>query len=175
MPELLAVVLCRRRRHSCCQKALSLTRCPIVRPTQLSVGVGALAGSTIMLLTIPWFLAVYAGRVDLDSSGKPVYRKVCAYVSVSRYLWLFVPYAVVSVCDYLYMSSVIVCDCICLCPQPPLPLLAHASGCGENCFAGSGCAAVRVVGVLWLRLGPNCVVALSDTAKPSPESHNIYP
>ncbi|KAF0683134.1 Aste57867_24822 [Aphanomyces stellatus] len=32
---------------------------------QLSVGVGALAGSTIMLLTIPWALGIYAGRVDL--------------------------------------------------------------------------------------------------------------
>ena len=26
---------------------------------QLSVGVGALAGSTIMLLTIPWYVIVY--------------------------------------------------------------------------------------------------------------------
>lgn len=33
---------------------------------QLSVGVGALAGSTIMLLTIPWALASFAGRVDID-------------------------------------------------------------------------------------------------------------
>eukprot|EP01060_Flectonema_neradi_P039985 TRINITY_DN898_c2_g1_i1.p1 TRINITY_DN898_c2_g1~~TRINITY_DN898_c2_g1_i1.p1 ORF type:complete len:601 (+),score=130.61 TRINITY_DN898_c2_g1_i1:88-1890(+) len=32
---------------------------------QLAVGVGALAGSTIMLLTIPWFLAILAGRVNL--------------------------------------------------------------------------------------------------------------
>lgn len=31
----------------------------------LSVGVGALAGSTIMLLTVPWALSVYAGRVDI--------------------------------------------------------------------------------------------------------------
>jgi Ca2+/Na+ antiporter len=31
---------------------------------QLNVGVGALAGSTIMLLTIPWFLSLWAGRVD---------------------------------------------------------------------------------------------------------------
>ena len=41
---------------------------------QLSVGVGALAGSTVMLLTIPWFLAVLAGRVDLDGTGSPRYR-----------------------------------------------------------------------------------------------------
>ena len=33
---------------------------------QLNVGVGALAGSTIMLLTIPWFLSLWAGRVDLS-------------------------------------------------------------------------------------------------------------
>lgn len=45
----------------------------------VSVGVGALAGSTIMLLTIPWFLSIVAGRVDMirDSSGKlePNYKK----------------------------------------------------------------------------------------------------
>jgi len=34
---------------------------------QLSVGVGALAGSTIMLLTIPWCLSVFAGRVNLEN------------------------------------------------------------------------------------------------------------
>jgi len=42
---------------------------------QLSVGVGALAGSTIMLLTIPWFLSVVAGRVTVDSEGKLCYAK----------------------------------------------------------------------------------------------------
>mmetsp|Transcript_17170 Transcript_17170/g.32577 ORF Transcript_17170/g.32577 Transcript_17170/m.32577 type:complete len:576 (+) Transcript_17170:139-1866(+) len=39
----------------------------------LSVGVGALAGSTIMLLTIPFFLSIYGGRVNLTTdatSGK---------------------------------------------------------------------------------------------------------
>lgn len=30
----------------------------------LSVGVGALAGSTIMLLTVPWAMSIYYGRVD---------------------------------------------------------------------------------------------------------------
>mmetsp|Transcript_25100 Transcript_25100/g.28927 ORF Transcript_25100/g.28927 Transcript_25100/m.28927 type:complete len:563 (+) Transcript_25100:56-1744(+) len=35
----------------------------------LSVGVGALAGSTIMLLTIPWFLSVYSGRVSIISKN----------------------------------------------------------------------------------------------------------
>lgn len=38
----------------------------------LSVGVGALAGSTIMLLTIPFALSVYGGRVDLVQ-GQPNY------------------------------------------------------------------------------------------------------
>mmetsp|Transcript_3040 Transcript_3040/g.6481 ORF Transcript_3040/g.6481 Transcript_3040/m.6481 type:complete len:593 (+) Transcript_3040:96-1874(+) len=42
--------------------------------TQVSVGVGALAGSTIMLLTLPWFLAVTAGRVNMKG-GIPSYRK----------------------------------------------------------------------------------------------------
>jgi Ca2+/Na+ antiporter len=42
----------------------------------LSVGVGALAGSTIMLLTVPFALSVYGGRVDLIGDrlnylGKP--------------------------------------------------------------------------------------------------------
>lgn len=32
---------------------------------QLSVGVGALAGSTIMLLTVPWFLSILGGRVNV--------------------------------------------------------------------------------------------------------------
>jgi len=42
----------------------------------VSVGVGALAGSTIMLLTLPWFLSIYGGRVDLDETHKkPLYNK----------------------------------------------------------------------------------------------------
>jgi len=40
----------------------------------LSVGIGTLAGSTIMLLTVPWILCVYAGRVDIVRSS-PAYRK----------------------------------------------------------------------------------------------------
>jgi len=32
---------------------------------QIGVGVGALAGSTIMLLTIPWALCIFKGRVDI--------------------------------------------------------------------------------------------------------------
>ncbi|KAL7508961.1 hypothetical protein ACHAXN_006021 [Cyclotella atomus] len=42
----------------------------------LSVGVGALAGSTIMLLTVPWALSVYYGRVDYDEKDyTPNYKK----------------------------------------------------------------------------------------------------
>lgn len=40
----------------------------------LSVGVGALAGSTIMLLTAPWGLSVFQGRVDIVD-GKLTYNK----------------------------------------------------------------------------------------------------
>ncbi|GBG28916.1 Sodium/calcium exchanger NCL1 [Hondaea fermentalgiana] len=43
---------------------------------QLQVGVGALAGSTIMLLTIPWTLSIVAGRVSISkSSGRCCYAK----------------------------------------------------------------------------------------------------
>jgi Ca2+/Na+ antiporter len=41
---------------------------------QLKVGIGALAGSTIMLLTIPWCLAIMAGRVNTDEDGKAMYH-----------------------------------------------------------------------------------------------------
>ncbi|RYH27768.1 hypothetical protein EON65_13220 [archaeon] len=37
---------------------------------QLNVGVGALAGSTIMLLTVPWFLSILGGRVNIDPNTK---------------------------------------------------------------------------------------------------------
>lgn len=41
----------------------------------LSVGVGALAGSTIMLLTVPWGLCVYHGRVDFSGPDmQPNYK-----------------------------------------------------------------------------------------------------
>jgi len=41
---------------------------------QVSVGVGALAGSTVMLLTLPWFCALYAGRVTIKN-GVAYYKK----------------------------------------------------------------------------------------------------
>jgi len=40
---------------------------------QLTVGVGALAGSTVMLLTLPWYLSILAGRVNLIN-GVPDYK-----------------------------------------------------------------------------------------------------
>eukprot|EP00656_Telonema_subtile_P002920 TRINITY_DN11341_c0_g1_i2.p1 TRINITY_DN11341_c0_g1~~TRINITY_DN11341_c0_g1_i2.p1 ORF type:complete len:521 (-),score=172.96 TRINITY_DN11341_c0_g1_i2:181-1743(-) len=42
---------------------------------ELNVGIGTLAGSTVMLLTIPWFVAVFAGRVNLNpQTGRPTMR-----------------------------------------------------------------------------------------------------
>merc|ERR1719491_2316468 len=41
--------------------------------TQVAVGMGTLAGSTIMLLTLPWMVAVYFGRVNIDD-GRPRYK-----------------------------------------------------------------------------------------------------
>lgn len=35
----------------------------------LSIGVGALAGSIIMLLTVPWALSIMSGRVDINTGG----------------------------------------------------------------------------------------------------------
>jgi len=42
---------------------------------QVTVGVGALAGSTIMLLTLPWFLAMFAGRVNMSPTGVLRYKR----------------------------------------------------------------------------------------------------
>lgn len=59
----------------------------------LSVGVGALAGSTIMLLTVPWGMSVYYGRVDFSGpelmpnyKGNPKLREgpgTCASLSTT--------------------------------------------------------------------------------------------
>lgn len=45
----------------------------------LSVGIGALAGSTIMLLTIPWGMSIIAGSVKLESDGDG--KKKAVYTS----------------------------------------------------------------------------------------------
>lgn len=42
---------------------------------QVSVGVGALAGSTVMLLTLPWVIGVVAGRVTLKDGKTPTYQR----------------------------------------------------------------------------------------------------
>ncbi|KAL3801286.1 hypothetical protein ACHAW5_000747 [Stephanodiscus triporus] len=50
----------------------------------LSVGVGALAGSTIMLLTVPWGLCVFKGRVDFTEPGmEPDYKHPSKLSSLS--------------------------------------------------------------------------------------------
>ena len=41
---------------------------------QLQVGVGALAGSTIMLLTVPWSFSILAGRVAIGADGLAQYK-----------------------------------------------------------------------------------------------------
>lgn len=47
---------------------------------KLGVGVGALAGSTIMLLTFPWFLSIFGGRVNLDpQTGLPIYSRPASF------------------------------------------------------------------------------------------------
>ena len=40
---------------------------------QLGVGIGALAGSSVSLLTLPWFLSILGGRVNIKN-GKPCYK-----------------------------------------------------------------------------------------------------
>jgi len=42
---------------------------------QVAVGIGALAGSTVMLLTVPWVLCLVAGRVNMQSDGRLNYIK----------------------------------------------------------------------------------------------------
>ena len=42
---------------------------------QISIGIGALAGSTILLITIPWALSIIAGRVSLKENGEGNYTK----------------------------------------------------------------------------------------------------
>lgn len=36
---------------------------------QITVGIGALAGSTVMLLTVPWVLCLFGGRVNINADG----------------------------------------------------------------------------------------------------------
>jgi len=41
----------------------------------LKVGIGALAGSTILALTLAFGVMIIAGRVDLDENGDAIYSK----------------------------------------------------------------------------------------------------
>lgn len=43
---------------------------------QLNVGIGTLAGSTIMLLTVPWAASTFIARCDLDSNGQAIDGKL---------------------------------------------------------------------------------------------------
>jgi Ca2+/Na+ antiporter len=47
---------------------------PEVAQAQVTVGVGALAGSTVMLLTLPWCLSILCGRVSINADGKLNYK-----------------------------------------------------------------------------------------------------
>eukprot|EP01120_Amphizonella_sp_Union-15-10_P006092 TRINITY_DN1903_c0_g1_i1.p1 TRINITY_DN1903_c0_g1~~TRINITY_DN1903_c0_g1_i1.p1 ORF type:complete len:556 (-),score=72.88 TRINITY_DN1903_c0_g1_i1:45-1712(-) len=51
--------------------------------SQLSVGVGTLAGSTIMVLTVPWSIGLWLGRTDSDEFGEGRDR-VCTYTHLSN-------------------------------------------------------------------------------------------
>lgn len=43
--------------------------------TSVTTGVGALAGSTVMLVTFPWFIAVVCGSVPIGSNGEADYKR----------------------------------------------------------------------------------------------------
>lgn len=42
---------------------------------QLTVGIGTIAGSTIMLLTIPWGFSIILGKVPIGNDGEAVYSR----------------------------------------------------------------------------------------------------
>jgi Ca2+/Na+ antiporter len=93
---------------------------------KLQVGVGSLAGATIMLLTVPWFIAVFIGRVDVDPStglanytNKPKlsgqYNVMQTGVSITSavrkrgYVLLItaIPYLIVQVPGMFYMNDTV--------------------------------------------------------------------
>jgi hypothetical protein len=47
---------------------------PATVDKQIGVGIGTMAGSTVMLLTMSWFLAIYGGRVNITKSGRCTYH-----------------------------------------------------------------------------------------------------
>jgi len=91
---------------------------------QIAVGVGALAGSTIMLLTIPWFLTIYAGRVPItkngtcDYTGVPKCPKSPSFthalfqtgVEVKNAVWENSNYMLGTVVSYLFLQCVLFFD-----------------------------------------------------------------
>jgi len=45
-----------------------------VSESAMSIGIGSCSGCTVMLLTVPWFVAILGGRVDLHpQTRKPIY------------------------------------------------------------------------------------------------------
>lgn len=42
---------------------------------QITIGIGALSGSTILLITIPWAFSIIAGRVSLNEKGEGNYLR----------------------------------------------------------------------------------------------------
>ena len=98
--------------------------------SQLAVGVGALAGSTIMLLTIPWALAIAAGRVNISHGqargGKPKLDDgtffnqlfttgACSHSSISRagffMLLTMISYFVIQIPSFKFGCAVENCGC----------------------------------------------------------------
>eukprot|EP00474_Spongospora_subterranea_P011366 CRZ11824.1 hypothetical protein [Spongospora subterranea] len=57
---------------------------------QVAVGVGTLAGSTIMLITIPWAIGVFLGRRDIDASGQAASKIVDGVVRplYTKFTWM---------------------------------------------------------------------------------------
>ena len=84
--------------------------------SQLDVGVGALAGSTIMLLTIPWFLSVLGGRVSINHGKLNYQGPVKLYphsiwsslrhtgVDISRYVYGGAFFMIGTASTYLYLQ-----------------------------------------------------------------------
>ena len=91
---------------------------------QVSVGVGALAGSTIMLLTLPWFLAVLGGRVDIVN-GRPNYRKV---LHTSCSMMMCMPKAIMRSHDSYLPHAFLACFLTCSLAYSLACLLAAARG-----------------------------------------------
>jgi len=50
---------------------------------QVAVGMGTLAGSTIMLLTVPWAASIWAAKCDLDVTGEAI-DTVCTSKSLTK-------------------------------------------------------------------------------------------